>query len=106
MKIKFSSTGSGTEQGPYIRFGSNRFSVDANGSIHAAGDGDIAGWRISDDALYKHDGTNKTGMRSGSDPAFYAGINNQDVGSYNFYVNHNGYLFSKSGNIAGWNINK
>lgn len=105
MKIKFSSTGSGTEQGPYIRFGSNRFSVDANGNIHAAGDGDIAGWKISDDALYKHDGTNKTGMRSGTDPAFYAGTNDQSAGSYNFYVNHNGYLFSKSGNIAGWNIN-
>lgn len=110
MKIKFSSTGSGTEQGPYIRYGSNKFSVSADGSIHAAGTGDIAGWNINDDALYKHDGTNKTGMRSGSDPAFYAGTNAQSnitpssTAAYNFFVNHNGYLYSKSGQIAKWSI--
>lgn len=110
LKIKFSSTGSGAEQGPYIRYGSNKFSVSADGSIHAAGSGDIANWQINDDALYKHDGTNKTGMRSNGDPAFYAGTNTQSsispssTAAYNFFVNHNGYLYSKSGQIAKWSI--
>lgn len=111
MKIKFSSTGTGSEQGPYIRYGSNRFSVDANGNLHAAGGGDIAGWTIDDNSLYKHDGTNKTGMRSSGDPAFYAGTNAQSnntpssTAAYNFFVNHNGYLYSKTGQIAKWSIN-
>lgn len=90
---------------PQIGFGSGNFSVDSKGRLTARGGGQIAGWTIADDALYKHDGTNKTGMRSGSDPAFYAGTNDQSTGSYNFYVNHNGYLFGKSGKIASWNFN-
>lgn len=110
LKIKFSSTGTGTEQGPYIRYGSNKFSVSADGSIHAAGSGDIANWQINDDALYKHDGINKTGMRSNGDPAFYAGtaaqssISPSSTAAYNFFVNHNGFLYSKSGQIAKWSI--
>ena len=50
-------------------------------------------------------------MRSNGDPAFYAGTNAQSTispgttGAYNFFVNHNGYLYSKSGKIASWNIN-
>lgn len=112
LKIKFSSTGTGTEQGPYIRYGSNKFSVSADGSIHAAGSGDIAGWNITDTRLYK----NNTGMASsglttndigGSLPnttasvAFHAGTSSA---KNNFYVTHDGYLFSKSGKIANWNI--
>lgn len=89
---------------PQIGFGSGHFYVSKEGNIHASGDGDIAGWKISDDAFYKHDGTNKTGMRSSGDPAFYAGTNSQTTETYNFYVNHDGYLFSKSGQVAGWNI--
>lgn len=89
---------------PQIGFGSGHFYLSKEGNIHASGDGDIAGWRISDNAFYKHDGTNKTGMRSNGDPAFYAGTNAQITGTYNFYVNHDGYLFSKSGQIAGWSI--
>lgn len=117
LKIKFSSTPENVsddnpEKGPYIRFGSNRFSVNAKGQIHAAGSGDIAGWNINDEAIYKHDGTNKTGMRSTGDPAFYAGTNTQDsitpssTAAYNFFVNHNGFLYSKSGQIAKWSINE
>lgn len=113
MKIKFSSTNiDDGEQGPYIKFGSGYFSVDSDGSIHAKGGGDIAGWKIKDDALYFHNDNYKTGMKSTSDPAFYAGTNTQNSydasnqNAYNFYVKHNGYLFSKSGQIAGWNIEK
>lgn len=117
LKIKFSSTPENVsddnpEKGPYIRFGSNRFSVNAKGQIHAAGSGDIAGWNINDEAIYKHDGTNKTGMRSTGDPAFYAGTSSQNsitpssTAAYNFFVNHNGFLYSKSGQIAKWSINE
>ena len=112
LKIKFSSTGSGNEQGPYIRYGSNKFSVSADGSIHAAGSGDIAGWNITDTRLYK----NNTGMASSglqastiganqpsttASIAFHAGTNSN---KNNFYVTHDGFLFSKSGQIAGWDI--
>lgn len=120
MKIKFSSTGSDTEQGPYIKFGSGYFSVSSDGSIHAKGKGDIAGWIIDNNKIYK--GT--TGMSSqittvkdidpsksrpqqNSTVAFYAGQTKQTgdtANSPNFYVTHAGYLFSKSGQIAGWNI--
>ena len=97
---------------PQIGFGSGRFYVTKTGNIHAGGDGDIAGWRINDDAFYKHDGTNKTGMRSNGDPAFYAGTDSQNsidptsTNVYNFFVTHNGYLFSRSGKIAKWSINE
>lgn len=125
LKIKFSSTGSGSEQGPYIRYGSNKFSVSADGSIHAAGSGDIAGWNITDTKLHKD---NKVGMASsdetvptdiglknGNDDtvAFWAGgtlntsgTNNGKLKSANFYVTHGGYLYSKLGRIAKWNINE
>lgn len=95
---------------PQIGFGSGNFTVDENGNITARGDGEIAGWRINDDAIYKHDGINKTGMKSNGDPAFYAGTNAQNSNAptsskaYNFFVNHDGYLYSKSGKIGGWNI--
>lgn len=51
MKIKFSSTGRGEEEGPYIRFGSSDFEVDSKGHITAKGGGTIAGWNITDSAL-------------------------------------------------------
>lgn len=88
---------------PQIAFANGKFNVSSTGGLHSQA-GDIAGWEISDKALFKHDGTNKTGMRSSDDPAFYAGTNDQTTETYNFYVNHNGYLFSKSGNIASWDI--
>jgi len=108
MKIKFSSTGEGDEKGPYIKFGTNKFSVNANGEIHAAGKGDIANWDIDDDKIYKHN-TNGTqaGMASGNwtvanidgtlpstadTVAFYAGAS---TAHNNFYVTHKGYLYSK-----------
>ena len=120
LKIKFSSTGSGTEQGPYIRYGSNKFSVSADGSIHAAGSGDIAGWSITDSTLYKsnvglNSNTNNSSYNPNTTPndkslstnngnmAFWAGTGSGNEAK-NFYVTHSGYLFSKSGKIANWNI--
>lgn len=120
LKIKFSSTGTGTQQGPYIRYGSNKFSVSADGSIHAAGSGDIAGWSITDSTLYKSNvGLNSNTDNSSYNPnttpsdkslsttngnmAFWAGTGSGNEAK-NFYVTHNGYLFSKSGKIANWNI--
>ena len=120
LKIKFSSTGTGTQQGPYIRYGSNKFSVSADGSIHAAGSGDIAGWNITDSTLYKSNvGINSNTENSSYDPnqypndislntnngkmAFWAGSGSGNEAK-NFYVTHSGYLFSKSGKIASWDI--
>lgn len=99
---------------PQIGFGSGNFTVNSKGQLVARGGGQIAGWTISDDALYKHDEVNKTktGMRSNGDPAFYAGFNSQNstdstsTNAYNFFVNHNGYLYSKSGQIAKWSIDE
>ena len=109
---------------PAIQFGSGNFYVDANGHIHAADGGDIAGWNIDNNRFYK----GNTGMSSdnyrvsdikGEYPkdkdqlknetvAFYAGIG-KDIGKTgdnkpNFYVTHPGFLFSRHGRIASWDI--
>lgn len=95
---------------PAIQFGSGHFYVNSDGDIHAGGNGQIAGWSIDDTKIYKHTNNYVTGMKSGEDPAFYAGNSNQDSNNpnsnsvYNFFVDHNGYLFGKSGQIAGWNF--
>lgn len=95
---------------PAIQFGSGHFYVNSDGDIHAGGNGQIAGWSIDDTKIYKHTDNYVTGMKSGEDPAFYAGNSNQDSNNpnsnsvYNFFVDHNGYLFGKSGQIAGWNF--
>lgn len=101
---------------PQIAFANGKFSVDKDGRLHSVF-GDIAGWIIDDNKLYKHheDG-NWTGMASGvwkvsdiggtlptldNTVAFYAGTNDNHN---NFYVTHTGFLFSRNGNIAGWGI--
>lgn len=116
MKIKFSSDG----DGPYIKYGSGHFSVDENGNITARGGGTIAGWTITDSTLYKSNvGLNSNINNSSYDPnnkpndtslstdkgnmAFWAGTGSGNE-TKNFYVTHNGYLFSKSGKIGGWNV--
>lgn len=101
---------------PQIVFANGKFNVSSTGGIHSQA-GDIAGWQITDTKLYK----GNTGMSSTDNPvtrpnetkgnpsatvedtkAFYAGAGGSPD---NFYVTHQGYLYSKSGQIAGWNLN-
>ena len=109
MEIKFSGK-------PHIKFGSGDFTVNSDGHIHAVGGGDIAGWDISNNSLSKNTPANTEKKVQGayveisSSPtrnAFRAGVRDRekDTLDINFYVTHKGYLFSKSGQIAGWIIN-
>ena len=111
---------------PQIGFGSGNFTVNKYGHIVAKGGGQIAGWSITDTKLHKD---NKVGMASSNQTvptdinlknsdytndtvAFWAGgelntsgINKGKLKTANFYTTHGGYLFSKLGQIAGWNFN-
>ena len=95
----------------YAFYSNGTFYVTQGGKLHAA-NGDIAGWNISSTRLYK----DNTGMASSglvtkdinanlptpnASVAFHAGTSSA---KNNFYITHDGYLFSKSGNIGGWNI--
>ena len=88
---------------PQIGFGSGNFTVNKNGHIVAKGGGQIAGWKITDTSLSK----DNTGMAS-SNVNFTRPDGISDTKAFystnNFYATHNGYLFSKLGQIAGWNI--
>ena len=110
---------------PQIGFGSGNFTVNSKGQLVARGGGQIAGWTINDTKLYKD---NKVGMASSNETvptdinlkidnddttAFWAGgtlntsgANNGKLKSANFYVTHGGYLYSKRGRIAKWNIDE
>ena len=105
MKIKFSSTGEESEQGPYIRFGSGHFSVDSSGNLTAEGGGKIAGWIIGTNALTK----GKVGMSSNdanaTNIAFWAGDSTSTKAP--FRVDFNGKLIAESGDIgSGSSSNK
>jgi len=104
MKIKFSSTGSGDDKGPYIKFGSGHFKVDNAGNLTAEGGGTIARWTIGDYVLYNAD----VGMNSNPNNSKYPSITGHNSKAFfannSFYVTHDGYLFSTSGKIGGWNI--
>lgn len=84
---------------PEIKFGSGNFSVDKDGNMTAKGNGTIAGWKIGTDKLTSTN--NKVYLQSGNytTAAPYAIYSNNT-----FTVTPDGYLVSKSGNIAGWNI--
>ena len=88
---------------PQIGFGSGNFTVNSKGQITARGGGQIAGWKITDTSLSK----DNTGMAS-SNVNFTRPDGISDTKAFystnNFYATHNGYLFSKLGQIAGWNI--
>lgn len=73
----------------------NIFSVDYRGHLHSQ-QGNIAGWTIEPDRLYKGNVQINSDNSDLTNKAFKAGNN--------FYVQHNGYLFSKSGQIGGWEI--
>lgn len=111
---------------PHIYFSSGNFKVDSQGHITARGGGNIAGWQIRDNKLFngsvgmapsiwnhhidddekKSESKNYTGV-------FWAGrpddtkiitTGEKNFAERNFFVTGGGFLFSKSGQIAGWDI--
>ena len=94
MEIQFSDQ-------PHIKFGSGKFNVNSEGHIHAAGGGDIAGWQLDNNALYK----GKVRISSNNQNLLNKAIqvtneNNKDI----FSVDYRGFLHSQQGDIAGWII--
>lgn len=77
-----------------------------------SGDGLIGGWYIGETALSSSEGGGATGMSSSSGvPAFWAGYSStgypsvtHELDATKFYVTHDGYLHSTSGDIGGWKI--
>lgn len=85
----------------------NIFSVDYRGFLHSE-QGDIAGWIINPKSLSKTTDFSSVGMsvegkedKNSSPVCFWAG---DSLTEKNFYVRRNGYLYSKSGRIGGWDI--
>ena len=74
---------------PRIQFGSDRFRVDANGCIHAAGNGDIAGWYLNDDELYSRN--HVIHLLSSGDGTIYSNHHTSlDKRNHGFYLSSNG----------------
>lgn len=115
MQIQFSNS----DHGPHIYFGSGNFFVTKQGFMHTSS-GQVAGWQIKQEMLYKENplqepktdenGINVqkflTGMSStDTTHAFFAGtIDTDNKKHYNFFVDHDGTLFSNRGTIGGWTI--
>ena len=112
MQIQFSNS-------PHIYFGSGNFKVEPNGYLYSKGGGNIAGWEIRDNRLFKdsvgmapdnwkHDEalSRYTGVfwAGGPNNNDYISVNKQNFAKRNFFVTEEGYLFSKFGQIAGWDI--
>ena len=116
MKIKFSNTGSGAELGPYIKYASGHFSVDANGNLTAVGSGRIGSWYItSNNTLANNADITKAtvylnGGATDTAPVFKTPkfqVNADGSFSANngaFAVTSGGVLTAKSGTIGGWHI--
>ena len=114
MKIKFTSTAKDPsdpddEQGPYIKYGTGNFMVDANGYITAQGGGSVAGWKITDISLSSQD--DKTNLYSSGDTRF--NINNKfyiysdgrfSAANAKFSVDADGKINSTEGKIGGFSI--
>ena len=79
---------------------------DGNGSTAS-----IAGWTFSNKDMYHLNSSNsKVGINSDPNNSNYT-VNNHESKAFfangdNFFVTHDGYLRSKSGKIANWNINE
>ena len=69
LKINFSSNTVDSQQGPFIKYGSGDFEVDASGYITAKGGGSIAGWQIEGNNLLY--GSNKKIYLDSSAPKIY-----------------------------------
>ena len=91
---------------PYAFYSNGTFSVTPDGKLSSTA-GDIAGWKIESNSLSKD---NIVGMNSDPNDTKYASINNHNAKAFfasdNFYVTHDGYLKSVSGNIAGWSLSE
>ena len=123
LKIKFTSTPKdpsdpNDELGPYIKYGSGNFSVDANGHLIAQGGGTIAGWKITDDylqspdrgtLLYSQNGPEEA-LDSSDDSTAYGTRDWNDSRKLRFNINNRfkideeGALKSTAGIIGGWKI--
>ena len=133
LKIKFTSTpkdpaDADDELGPYIKYGSGNFMVDAQGHITARGGGTIAGWKITDDylaspdtdenqtkgsILYSQNGPGMTLINDDNGEAYkldqtiyHWGDSRQTRFNINnhFKVNEDGAIVSTAGLIGGWKI--
>lgn len=83
---------------PEIYFGTGNFYVTADGYLHAAGGGDIAGWQISDTTLKSKSG----GITLDSSGKIYSGEHNS-LNTYNktgFYLSQEGLSIGKSMKIT------
>lgn len=120
MQIQFSNS-------PHIYFGSGNFKVEPNGYLYSKGGGSIAGWQIRDNRLFNSsvgiapsiwnhytDDDEKKPKSKNYTGVFWAGkpndekiitIGGKNFAERNFFVTGGGFLFSKSGQIAGWIIN-
>ena len=101
MEIRFSGD-------PHIKFGSGNFEVSPEGHIHAVGGGDIAGWNVSDDSLFKGgvkiSSDNKDDINPEEIDNTKKAIEVTDGEKNIFSVDYRGYLHSEQGDIAGWTI--
>ena len=97
----------------------NIFSVDYRGYLHSE-QGNIAGWTIEPNKLHNN---NEVGMAfdnwweekkgkkyytgvfwAGSPSGSFIELSSANFYERNFFVTKNGFLFSKKGNIGGWDI--
>lgn len=85
---------------PEIKFGSGKFKVSSEGHIHAAGGGDIAGWQLDNNALYKGGVRISSDNSNSTNNAIQVINNNTKI----FSVDYRGFLHSERGDIAGWTI--
>lgn len=84
------------------------FRVTSGGNLYAS-KGEIGGWSITDSKIYSGDYTTKTCVMqkpTDKDTIVFAagGSNHSSYSSSPFYVKANGYLFSSSGKIGGFDI--
>ena len=126
LKIKFTSTGSGNEHGPYIKYGSDNFTVNSSGHLTAKGGGSIAGWNIDNNNLYSSNGllylnsstpkiygqensTNKHDTLTSTNSGFYLASDGLSIGS-KFKIEPSGTVqvgngaVSDSSDVRYWTI--
>lgn len=92
---------------PAIRFGTGKFSVDANGYLFSKS-GEIGCWNITDSSLYSDSHSTLDSKNKGvylAKDGISLGAYDTALASVPFKVTSGGELTSKSGTIGGWTIN-